>query len=126
LAFDFTLADNDVDGAGKGVRNRLVYYNTGDLQYANENWSAMDLVGMGFDKTNSVANTKTSNQFAYIAHDVLRFKGYSTAVDVEVYSILGQKVLSAKNINQMDVSSLRNGIYMVRVNNGKQAFKVIK
>ena len=126
LAFDFTLADNDVDGAGKGVRNRLVYYNSGDLQYASENWSAMDLVGLGFDKTNSVGITKTSTQFAYIAQNVLRFKGYSSAVDVEVYSILGQKVRSAKNINELDVSSLRNGIYMVRVNGGKQAFKVIK
>ena len=126
LAFDFTIADNDVEGAGKGVRNRLVYYNTGDLQYANENWGAMDLVGMGFDKTTSVAITKTSNQLAYIAHDVLRFKGYNSAVNVEIYSILGQKVLSAKNINQLNVSSLKNGIYLVRVNGGKQAFKVIK
>ena len=74
----------------------------------------------------SVGITKASTQLAYIAHDVLRFKGYDSAVSVEVYSILGQKVLSAKNINQINVSNLRNGVYMVRVNNGKQAFKIIK
>ena len=74
----------------------------------------------------SVGVTKSSSpQLAYITNDVLRFKGYNSAVNVEVYSILGQKVLSAKNINQIDVSNLRNGIYMVRVN-GNQAYKVIK
>ena len=74
----------------------------------------------------SVGVTKSSSpQLAYITNDVLRFKGYNSAVNVEVYLVLGQKVLSAKNINQIDVSNLRNGIYMVRVN-GNQAYKVIK
>ena len=78
-----------------------------------------------FQFATSVGVTKSSTHLAYITNDVLRFKGYDSAVNVEVYSILGHKVLSAKNINQMDVSKLRNGIYMVRVN-GNQAYKVIK
>jgi len=124
LAFDFTLADNDVVD-GDGIRNRLVYYNTGNLTYAAENWGKLDLASMGFDNATSVGVTKTSTQLAYIAQDVLKFKGYDSAVNVELYSILGNKVLSAKNINQMDVSKLKNGIYMVRVN-GNHAYKVIK
>ena len=75
--------------------------------------------------TTSVVVTKTSTHLAYITNDVLRFKGYDSAVNVEVYSILGHKVLSAKNIHQINVSNLRNGFYMVGVN-GTQAYKVIK
>lgn len=67
-----------------------------------------------------------SNQSAYIAHDMLKFKGFSNAVDAEIYSILGQKVLVAKNINELNVSSLIHGVYLVRVNNGSQAFRVVK
>jgi len=78
-----------------------------------------------FQLATSAGIIKSSPQLAYIAHDMLRFKGYDSAVNVEVYSILGQKVLSAKNINQINVSNLRNGIYMVRVN-GTQAYKVSK
>ena len=79
-----------------------------------------------FQFPTSVGITKSSPQLAYITNDVLRFKGYNSAVNVEVYSILGQKVFVAKNINKVNVSSLKKGIYLVRVNNGKQAYKVIK
>jgi len=127
LAFDFSLADNDVEGAGKGVRNRLVYFNTGNLQFANENWNALDLAGLGFDKSTAVAPlNKTPEQAAWISYDMLRFKGYDNAVNAEIYSILGQKVMSVKNVNEVNVANLRSGIYLVRVNNGAKAFKVIK
>jgi hypothetical protein len=125
LAFDFTLADNDVVGDGKGVRNRKVFYNTGNLKYANENWGAMDLATLIFDKSTYAADPfKTTDQVAYISHDILKFKGFDQAVDAEIYSILGQKMLIAKNVNEVNVSNLKNGIYIVRV--GNQSFKVIK
>ena len=125
LGIDFCLADNDVVGEGIGVRNRKMFYNTGDLQFANENWGAMDVATLVFDKTTFAADPfKTTDQAAYISHDILKFKGFNQAVDAEVYSMLGQKVLIAKNINEVDVSNLLNGIYIVRV--GNQSFKVIK
>ena len=125
LGIDFCLADNDVVGEGAGVRNRKVFYNSADLQFANENWGAMDLATLVFDKSTFAADPfKTSDQAAYISHDILKFKGFDQAVDAEVYSILGQKVLIAKNINEVNVANLRNGIYIVRV--GTQSFKVIK
>ena len=75
----------------------------------------------------SAINIKNEiNQSAYIAHDMLKFKGFGNAVDAEIYSILGQKVLVAKNINELNVSSLKRGVYLVRVNNGSQAFRVVK
>jgi len=124
LGIDFCLADNDVTTEGAGVRNRKVFYNSGDLEFKNENWGAMDLATLVFDKTTAVNSFKTSNQAAYISYDILKFKGFDQAVDAEVYSILGQKVLSVKNINEVNVSNLKNGIYIVRV--GNQSFKVIK
>ena len=76
--------------------------------------------------TSAINIKNESTQSAYIAHDVLKFKGFDKAVDAEVYSILGHKVLVAKNINELNVSSLIHGVYLVRVNNGSQAFRVVK
>ena len=84
------------------------------------------IISSNFQFPTSVGVTKSPAQLAYITQNMLRFKGYNSAVNVEVYSILGQKVRSAKNINEINVSNLKNGIYMVRVNNGEQTFKVIK
>lgn len=76
--------------------------------------------------TSAINLNNESKQAAYITHDILRFKGFDQAVDVEVYSILGQKVFAAKNITEINVSSLKRGVYLVRVNDGKQVFKVAK
>lgn len=84
------------------------------------------IISSDFQFPTSAGVTKSPAQLAYITQNMLRFKGYNSAVNVEVYSLLGQKVLSAKNINELNVSNLENGIYMVRVNNGEQAFKIIK
>jgi hypothetical protein len=126
LAFDFTLADNDVVGDGLGVRNRLVYYNTGDLKYAGENWGAMDLATLVFDKTTAVRTDKVSDKLAYISYDMLKFKGYDKAISLEVYSILGQKVIAEKNVNEVNVSNLVKGIYIISVNGGKEVYKVMR
>ena len=58
---------------------------------------------------------------------MLRLKGFDTAVDLEVYSIIGQKVLSAQNVTgELNVSELNDGVYIVKINNTKEAFKVLK
>jgi len=126
LGFDVCLADNDVVGDGLGVRNRKAFYNSGDLQFKNENWGAMDVATLMFAKSNAVQIGKSSNQSAYIAYDMLKFKGYDKAINVEIYSMLGQKVISAQNVNEVGVSGLVKGIYIVRVNEGKEVYKVIR
>lgn len=127
LGFDFCLADNDVEGDGKGVRNRKMYYNDASSGPKNENWGAMYLAGMGF--TTEVALSSpwvvVSDQSAYIAYDILRFKGYDKPVDVDVYSVVGQKLLSVKNVNEVNVAELKSGIYIVRVD-GTASYKVAK
>ena len=105
-------------------------YKAGDDGYplGDLNWFGKDVVKAWEEgKPNSVKNIKNeSAKNAYITNDMLRFKGFDKAVDVEVYSILGQKLLVAKNINELNVSSLKRGVYLVRVNNGSQAFRVVK
>ncbi len=100
-------------------------YPLGDL-----NWYGPEMVdaweaGLENPLTGVKDLTSKSNQSAYIANDILKFKGFDKAVNVEVYSILGQKVLIAKNINEINVSNLKTGVYLVRVN-GEHTFKVAK
>lgn len=66
-----------------------------------------------------------ANFSVYISNDILRFKGFDDVVDVDIYTILGQKILSANNISELNVASLKNGIYIVHVNNNR-TFKVVK
>jgi len=99
-------------------------YPLGDLNWFGAGVVADWLAGKPANLTSARTVSNESAQSVYVdGNKTLRFKGFDQTVDVEVYSILGQKVLVAKNINQVNVSSL-HGIYLVRVNNGRQAFKV--
>lgn len=99
-------------------------YPLGDL-----NWFGKDVVKAweeGKANPTSVKNIKNeSGKTAYISQNMLRFKGFDKAVDAEIYSILGQKVLVAKNISELNVSNLKRGVYLVKVNNG-QSYRVVK
>jgi len=101
-----------------GVNNAYcsVYYQ-GKLEFGTTEFNP---VGIG--TVDPIVETR-----AYIYNDMLRLKGYDTAVDLEVYSIIGQKVLSAQNVSgELNVSELNDGVYIVKINNTKEAFKVLK
>ena len=103
----------------KAGSNTIDYY----LKNGGKGWMFLD--NMEVVSSTFAGNLhNTSAQSAYITHNILRFIGFDNAVNAEVYSILGLKVLIGRNINEMNVSSLKNGIYIVRV--GNQSFKVIK
>jgi hypothetical protein len=73
----------------------------------------------------NVANVSEKN--AYIYNGMLRLSGFDSNVDLDIYSIIGQKVMSAKNVaSELSVSSLNDGVYIVKVNGEMQAFKVLK
>lgn len=74
----------------------------------------------------STEKFEKSEKLAYIYDNTLRFKGFDNPVDVEIYSIVGQKVMAAKNVSTLNVSELDRGIYLIRVDGEKQAFKVMK
>lgn len=92
----------------------LVYYN-GYLNFSDETFPGVS--------TNDI---KVSDRSAYIYDNVLRLKGFDTDVDLEIYSVVGQKVMAANNVSTLNVSELNNGIYIVKVAGEKQAFKVVK
>jgi len=124
VAFDVCIADNDEEGAS-GIRYRKSWYNDGAVA---ELWQKMQGAGqltLSLDNTSLNIN-RASSQSAYISNGILKFKGFNSSVDVDLYTILGQKVLTVKKANELNVSDLEDGIYFVRVNNGKQVYKVIK
>lgn len=101
-----------------GVNNAYVaVYYQGKLEFGT---NIFNPVGIG--SVSTVLETK-----AYIYEDMLRLKGFDNAVDLEVYSIIGQKVLAAENVaGELNVSELNDGVYIVKIKNTKEAYKVVK
>lgn len=128
IGFDVTILDADSDDDSP-VRRRAVWANVGAI---NESWNNMDDIGTITLSTESPINLSStqsavlSGQNAYITNDMLKFKGFDRLTEVVVYSALGQKVIAAKNVTELNVASLKKGVYMVVVNNGKRTFKVVK
>ena len=44
--------------------------------------------------------------------------GNKTPISVSIYNLLGKKLISAKNINKVDVKELSNGVYIIIISNG--------
>jgi hypothetical protein len=91
-----------------------VYWN-GYLEFSDETFVPV-----------SNREVKANNKVAYIYDNILRLKGFDGPVNVELYSIVGKKVLSAENVTTLSVNDLSKGIYLVKVAGEKQAFKVVK
>ena len=49
--------------------------------------------------------------------DRLYISGNSDSYDIEVYSLLGQRVMTVSNINEIDVTLLNEGVYLIRISN---------
>tara|TARA_B110000027_G_scaffold57454_1_gene62219 strand:+ start:2209 stop:6585 length:4377 start_codon:yes stop_codon:yes gene_type:complete len=47
--------------------------------------------------------------------NMLYIVGNSAGYDIEVYSLLGQRVMTASNVNEIDVSLFNEGVYLIRV-----------
>ena len=73
------------------------------------------------------SNNLKFNLYPNPATDILNIAMETELKSIEIYSLLGQKVFST-NKNQIDVSSLSKGMYMVRVedvNNGVSMQKLV-
>ena len=75
--------------------------------------------------TDNVQNSKVS-VYPNPVHDVLYFKNADKVSSVEVYNMVGQKVLSTTAIAKdgLDVSKLSKGAYVVKVQTGTQTESV--
>ena len=47
----------------------------------------------------------------------LYISGDSSNYNIKIYSLLGQLVISASNVDEVDVSSLTNGVYLIKISN---------
>ena len=91
----------------------FVYY-AGYLTFSSEEW-----VPVG-----TADYLKAAPKSAYIYDNLLKFKGYDKPVNVDIYSVVGQKVKSAKNVSTLSVADLNRGLYIIKV--GDDVFKVMK
>ena len=51
-------------------------------------------------------------------NDYLYIEGNDNPLTISIYSVLGKKVISAENIDKIDVKGLSNGIYIIRIKEG--------
>jgi hypothetical protein len=61
----------------------------------------------------------------YLNNDMLYVRG-NQPVDLEVYNVVGVRMKVAKNVTRLSMQDLQNGIYLIRINNGQNAVKVVK
>jgi hypothetical protein len=61
----------------------------------------------------------------YLHNEMLYVRG-NQPVDLEVYSVVGVRMKVAENVSRLSMHDLKNGIYLIRINNGQEAVKVVK
>jgi hypothetical protein len=62
-------------------------------------------------------NADPRSNYAYMTSgNVLKLKGISNA-NVDVYSLLGQRMKSAIYVSELNMNDLTKGLYIVRINN---------
>ena len=50
--------------------------------------------------------------------DILQITGNQDSYNIEIYSLTGQKIYSAFNISNVDMSLYANGVYIIKVYHG--------
>ena len=60
--------------------------------------------------------------------NTLNIKGVTSDVSLTFYNVLGKQVLYRNGLNQVDVSSLKTGIYFLKITDGNKTYshKIIK
>jgi hypothetical protein len=106
-----------------------------DLTYCSRFyfWTNLSLTPLAIKKLGldgsptAIRDMATTNGKVYAADGKLFLKGVSTSASVEVFSLVGQKVVSLKSAGDQSISLPTNGIYIVRItDNGKtEGFKVL-
>jgi hypothetical protein len=89
-----------------------------------------DVVFGDYTVTNINNNRLASSEikvFPNPADDYIRIMNAGLAFEVNIYNTIGQNVMTVKNQNQIDVSSLQKGLYFVEVahDGGMDIFKVM-
>lgn len=116
--FGMTFADFDNDG---DVDLATVDYQDNDL-----NWFPSYFTGETLGITTE--NVNTVRIFPNPTTDELNFRGINKDFEVSVYDIIGKEVLKTKlsYAQNLDVSELNNGVYILKLEDQNKTFKFIK
>lgn len=85
-----------------------------------ENWSCINENGSPNAVNNNALSVET-NQLEFVTvypnpvKNTLYISGNAATYDIEIYSMLGQRVWSAKNTDKVDMRLLKDGVYLVKV-----------
>lgn len=121
ISLDLKVNDTDPDDAMNDkneVKPAEYWWNAvNNDSYALTAYAGYLKVGTisGIEKTvlaNSIFQTVTPNLILF-----------SKTANVTVYNILGSQIVSKRNVNQIDLSNLNRGIYIIRANN--ESLKVV-
>lgn len=85
----------------------------GSWSCINDNGSpnAVNSPGLSVEDVNSNSIALYPNP----VKNTLYIKGQSGSYDIEVYSILGQRVMTAFGVNEIDVRSFKEGVFLIRI-----------
>ena len=122
ISFDLKINDFDGDdalNAKNEIKPAEYWWNSN----SNDAW--MSNIFAGFLGTNFIDGVNSiqseSSIFARISPLQISFKKLA---NVTVYNILGSQVMSKRNVNEIDLSGLNRGIYIIRANN--ESLKIVR
>lgn len=84
-----------------------------------ESWNCINTYG----SPKAINDTSNSGEASGViiypnpVQNILYVKGNSVAYSIEIYSLIGQLVKTVSNANEIDVSLLSQGIYLIRIRN---------
>ena len=128
LEFDF---NNEATGTAALNENypfsmASLFFNFGSVGddqtvYYFDNISFGSPISLGID---SVSN-ESFKLYPNPVEDYLNINSTNSAIkNIDVYNILGKKIVSANSVNRLDMSSFSDGIYFVKIN--ETTFKILK
>ena len=109
-------------GSGKAKKG-TGYTLTGVMHYAYSKWSINPRSATDIEETTGISdNNKTKiSIYPNPAHSTLSVKGFNSNATVRIFDVTGKNVMNktvSVSSNDINVSNLVNGVYVVELNNG--------
>ncbi|MFA7491047.1 MAG: T9SS type A sorting domain-containing protein, partial [Mariniphaga sp.] len=114
----------DVKSCAKKDDANVEYFWSADKNngYASNYYSGLLTLDFG-TSTNSLKTPPKTNVYV---HDGILYVRGGQPVDLEIYSVLGVRMKTAKNVNKLSIQEMQKGIYLVRVNKELKTTKIVK
>ncbi len=115
--FRFEMQNGDNDGAGR--KSQLFWNSNADNQ-----WNTIKNQGKVILETPLQVSVKTVATASSIRIKSTSIEFAKTVKEVNVYSITGQLMLKARNVNSISTATLKSGVYFVVADNEKAKFVI--